>query len=165
MSDWFRAARERQNLRLYRFRCFCHHIRRAWRYAMGTLTEDAAQTIIVDCERVAGWHALLTLTVDDTMELARETWADHPELRRFIAAGCAYVGHKWGCDSNDLHQARLWAIELAESYAAQEGVVFHLFTATFDPVPDQQKSPLPPELASLIDNICRVVNNWRRGIF
>jgi hypothetical protein len=54
----------------------------AWRYAAGTLSADDAQRIILNCRGPAGWHPLLVLTVEDTLEQAREEFADHPELPR-----------------------------------------------------------------------------------
>jgi hypothetical protein len=85
------------------------------------MTADDAQTIMIDCERPAGWHPLLVLTVDDTLDQAGEDFADHPELPRLIAEGCAHVGRKWQSHGDDLYYARGWAIETAEKYAADEG--------------------------------------------
>jgi hypothetical protein len=95
---------------------------RAWRYFTGQLSADDAQTVMLDCERPAGWHPLLILTVDEALEQAREIFADRPDLRRLIADGCARVGHKWESYNDELYEARRWAIELAQEYAAGEGL-------------------------------------------
>ena len=50
---------------------------------------------MLDCRNPAGWHPLLVLTVEDTLEQAHEEIADHPHLPRLIADGCARVGDKW----------------------------------------------------------------------
>jgi hypothetical protein len=77
---------------------------------------------MLDCERPAGWHPLLILTVDEALEQAREAFADHPDLRRLIADGCARVGHKWESYNDDLYNARCWAIDVAEQHARDEGI-------------------------------------------
>jgi len=95
---------------------------RAWHYFTDRLDADDAQSIMLDCYSPAGWHPLLVLTVEDTLEQARETFADHPDLQRLIADGCERVGNKWESHNDDLYMARSWAIEIAEDYAAQEGI-------------------------------------------
>ena len=78
--------------------------------------------MMLDCRFPAGWHPLLVLTVDDTIEQAREDVADHPDLPRLIADGCARVGTKWESYNDELWEARRWAINLAREYAADEGI-------------------------------------------
>ncbi len=68
------------------------------------------------------WHPLLVLTVEDTLEQAREAVADHPDLPRLIADGCARVSDKWKSYNDELWEARRWAIGLAKEYAADEGI-------------------------------------------
>ena len=96
--------------------------RRAWRYATNRLSADEAQRITLDCRDPAGWHPLLVLTVVDTLEQARENLADHPDLPRLIADGCARVGDKWESYNDELWEARRWAIDLAKGYADDEGI-------------------------------------------
>lgn len=96
--------------------------RRAWRYAINGLSPDDAQRMMLDCRDPAGWHPLLVLTVEDTLEQAREELADHPELPRLLADGCARVGDKWESYNDELWGARRWAISLAREYAADEGI-------------------------------------------
>ncbi|MDE2392064.1 MAG: hypothetical protein KGL65_10705, partial [Rhodospirillales bacterium] len=79
--------------------------------------------MIVECEWPAGWFPLMLLTVEDTLEYAREMFVDHPALRRLIADGCARVGNKWETYGDELSEAYRWAAELAEEYAASEGIV------------------------------------------
>jgi hypothetical protein len=106
----------------YRAKNRAKRLSRAWRYFMGRLSANDAQWIMFECERPAGYHPLLTLTVEETLAQARETFADHPELPRLIADGCERIGGKWDSHNDDLWEARRWAIELAEEYAAREGI-------------------------------------------
>jgi hypothetical protein len=112
---WLRNRRHRAGYRLAQWR-------RAWRYATDRLSADDAQRLILDCRDPAGWHPLLVLTVEDTLEQALEDLADHPELPRLVAAGCARVGVKWESNDDQLWEARRWAIDLAKGYAADEGI-------------------------------------------
>lgn len=122
MSDLILPLTSRLGLGRYRAKARIERLSRAWRYFIGGLTTDDAQRVMLDCRDPAGWHPLLVLTVEDTLEQARETFADHPELARLIADGCARVGDKWDSYSDELYEACRWAIELAEGYAADEGV-------------------------------------------
>ena len=108
--------------RCYDFRTRLAQWQRAWRYATNCLSADEAQRIMLDCRDPAGWHPLLVLTVEDALEQAREDLADHPDLPRLIADGCARVGDKWESYNDDLWEARRWAIGLAKDYAADEGI-------------------------------------------
>ncbi len=110
---------------LYRIRaheCLAR-LARAWRYFTERLSADDAQRIMLDCRDPAGWHLLLVLTVADTLEQARETFADHPDLPRLIPVGCSRVDDKWESYGDELYEARRWAIDIAEGYAADEGIV------------------------------------------
>lgn len=98
------------------------HLRRTWCYATHTLSADDAQVMMLGCRRPAGWYPLLILTVEETLEQALETYAAHPELVRLIAAGCSRVSQKWEAYDDELYNAREWAIELAEGYAADLGI-------------------------------------------
>lgn len=95
---------------------------RALTYPLDRFSADDAQGIFIDCEYPAGWFTLLALTVEDTLEQALETYQDHPDLRRLIADGCERVHKKWEDHSDALYYARGWAIELAQRYAADEGI-------------------------------------------
>jgi hypothetical protein len=121
--------------RRHRFRCGVGLGRwtRAWRYAAGRLSADEAQRLMLDCRYPAGWHPLLVLTVEDTLEQAREEIADHPDLPRLVADGCARVGDKWEPYYGELLEARCWAINLAKNYAVHEGF-------TFVPLNDEHES-------------------------
>jgi hypothetical protein len=116
------AVAARFDLWRYGAKNHAQRLSRAWRYCTGRLTADDAQWIMFECQRPAGCHPLLTLTVEDTLEQARETLADHPELPRLIADGCEHVGNKWESYNDDLYHARQWAIDLAQDYAANEGI-------------------------------------------
>lgn len=88
---------------------------------------------MLDCRYPAGWHPLLVLTVEDTLEQAREDLADHPDLPRLIADGCARVGDKWESYNDELWEARRWAINLARRYAADEGIALDPLEDEHDP--------------------------------
>jgi hypothetical protein len=105
---------------------------RVWRYAARRLSADEAQRLMLDCRHPAGWHPLFVLTVADTLEQARREVADHPDLPRLIADGCARVGDKWEPYCGELLEARCRAINLAKNYAADEGVTFVLFNDEHD---------------------------------
>ena len=117
-----RAVASRLQLWRYRAKDRAQRLSRAWRYFIDGLSADDAQTIMLDCRYPAGWYLLLVLAVEDTLEQARETFADHPELPRLIADGCARAGDKWESTNDEFYEARRWAIELAEDYAAAEGI-------------------------------------------
>ncbi len=88
---------------------------------------------MLDCRYPAGWHPLLVLTVEGTLEQACEEIADHPDLPRLVADGCARVGDKWEPYSGELLEARCWAINLAKNYAVGEGITFVLLNDEHDP--------------------------------
>jgi hypothetical protein len=77
--------------------------------------------MILTCRHAAGWYPLVTLTVENTLEVAREVFVDHPELSRLIADACAHVDLRWMSTGDDLHSAVWWAIEVAEEQATREG--------------------------------------------
>lgn len=116
------AVRSWVRHRRYRFRSRLAQWRRTWRYANNRLCVDDAQRMMLDCRNPAGWYPLLVLTVEDTLEQARDDLADHPDLPRLIADGCARVGDKWESYNDELWEARRWGIDLAKGYAADEGI-------------------------------------------
>jgi hypothetical protein len=122
LRDLWHAFRHRIWLLRFRFNYRLARYRRALDYALDRLSADDAQQILIDCEYPAGWFTLLSLTVDDTLEQALEVYQDHPDLRRLISDGCERVHRKWEDHSDTLYYARDWAIELAEGYAADEGI-------------------------------------------
>jgi hypothetical protein len=130
MSDFsirpYKVVAERLNRWCYRANDRARRLHRAWNYFTDRLSADEARTVMLDCERPAGWHPLLMLTVGEALEQAREAFADHPDLRRLITDGCARVGHKWESYNDDLYNARCWAIDIAEQYARDEGITLVL---------------------------------------
>ncbi len=96
---------------------------RAWRYFSGRLSADDAQTIILDCQDAAGWYEFSTLAVDDVLEQAQDIFADHPDLPKFVAAGCVRVWRLWEGSNHQLDLARDWALEAAQEIAADAGVL------------------------------------------
>jgi hypothetical protein len=118
----YSAFVSRLDLWRYRTNDRARRLYRAWCYFTDRFSADDAQWIMFDCRNAAGCHPLLILTVEDTLKQARETFVDHPKLPRLIADGCERVGDKWESHNDDLYHAQHWAIELAEEYAAQEGI-------------------------------------------
>jgi phage tail sheath protein FI len=118
----------------YRTAASLKRLARAWGYFTGRLGEDDAQRIMLDCRNAAGWYPLLILTVEDTLQEARETFVDHPELPRLIADGCAGVAHKWESHNDELYTARGWAMGLALRYAADEGITLRRLSEEGDEV-------------------------------
>jgi len=128
MTDFTLIQRLNRRLRCwvkswrYRTSAWFKRLSRAWRYSTDHLTADDAQLVTLDFSDPAGWHPLLVLTVEDTLEEAREIFADHPNLPDLIARGCARVGYKWEMYGDELYEARRWAIDLADGYAADAGI-------------------------------------------
>jgi hypothetical protein len=118
----FRRVRPCIDLYRYRVRESLARLARAWRYFTERLPADDAQRIMLDCRQPAGWHLLLVLAVEEALEQAREIFSDHPDLARLIADGCSRVDDKWESTGDVLYEARHWAIDIAEGYAADEGI-------------------------------------------
>ena len=98
----------------YRLTKTFKRFQRAVQYATGHLSTDNAQHIMLDCCFGAGWHPLQILDVQETLNEAREIFTDHPALPHLIAAACSRVASKWEGNGDDSHEARRWAIEIAE---------------------------------------------------
>lgn len=96
--------------------------RRAWRYAAGTMTEDDAQWITMDCRHVSGWHPLTSLCNASVLEYALEVYEDHPELKRLVGEACDCVYSKWEDYSDATSAASEWAMEKVAEYAAMDGI-------------------------------------------
>ena len=125
IRSWTRRHSYRCGVRLGRWT-------RAWRYAAERLSADEAQRLMLDCRYPAGWHPLLVLTVEDALEQARAEIADHPDLARLVADGCARVGDKWEPYYGELLEARCWAINLAKNYAVDEDITLVLLNDDLD---------------------------------
>jgi hypothetical protein len=81
--EWlYGAAALRPGIWCYRLKYRARRLRQTWGFFTGRLSADDTQSIMLDVRDAAGWQSLLTLTVEDTLEQAGETYADHPELRR-----------------------------------------------------------------------------------
>jgi hypothetical protein len=122
LKQWLNAVTSRLSRARYRTAASLKRLARAWGYFTGRIGADDAQRIMLDCRHPAGWYPLLTLTVEDALQEAREIFVDHPELPRLIADGCSGVAHKWESRNDELYTARGWAIGLALRYADEEGI-------------------------------------------
>ena len=101
-----RALFRQVNMRRYRLCATLARIRRALRYGFGRLSPDEAQLILIDCQRSAGWYPLLLLTVDDTLEQARRTFVDDPQIPALVAAACGRVASKWESHNDELLESK-----------------------------------------------------------
>lgn len=95
---------------------------RAWRYARQTLTADDGTKMMATIEDAAGSYALESLSLNSVLELARDRWADNPELPRLAAEAVSRVNDKWNSDGNLTGAAQDWACELIAEYAESDGV-------------------------------------------
>jgi hypothetical protein len=81
--EWlYGAAALRLGIWCYRLKYRARRLRQTWGFFTG---RPARTTPTASCSMSAtprGWQPLLILTVEDTLEQASETYADHPELRR-----------------------------------------------------------------------------------
>ena len=117
----------------YRLSKTFERLQRAVQYGTGRLSADNAQHIMLDCRFDAGWHPLLILDVQETLTEARELFTDHPALPHLIAAACSRVASKWEGDGANSHEARRWAIEIAEDYAAHTNIRLVRWTDVLPP--------------------------------
>ena len=117
----------------YRLSRTFERFQRAVQYATGHLSADNAQHIMLDCCFGAGWHPLQILDVQETLAEAREIFTDHPALPHLIAAACSRVASKWEGNGDDSHEARRWAIEIAEEYAAHTNIKLIRWTDVLPP--------------------------------
>ena len=109
---------------------------RAIAYASGRLSEDAAQTIILDCRDTAGWYPLLTLSPEDVLETAIGRYGDPAlALKPYLPAACEYVARKWDA-GDDCWNAHDWALDIALEFAAQDGI--ELEKTEEDPTPNPE---------------------------
>lgn len=108
----------------WRIRPRLQRCRRALAYAMGRLSPDDAQWLLIDCQPIAGWYPLTTLCEGDVFGLAADRYGDAADaLAPYIPAACERVAGKWETPCDDGWHARNWAIEIALEYAAQDGVL------------------------------------------
>lgn len=95
--------------------------RRAWRYACKRLSPDDAQDMMLQLRFIAGWEPLVTLCVEDVMDLMENAGVRHPRLRVFVEEAVIHVGRKFE-SSDALSAAQDWAVDMAYEYAYRDGV-------------------------------------------
>ncbi len=111
-------------------------LRRAFAYATGRLSEDAAQEIILDCRDTAGWYPLLTIAPADVLDTAIGRYGDPAlALKPYLPAACEYVARKWDA-GDDCWNAHDWALDTAREFAAHDGI--DLDKAKDDPAPNPE---------------------------
>jgi hypothetical protein len=113
--------------RLCTLRCRIRHrlqrAKRAFAYAIGTLSVSQAHDIIADCEFVAGCFPLMTLATQDVMDMAIAEYGDRAHaLKDYLLAACAHVARKYECFGDEYWHARSWAVDTAKECAAQDGL-------------------------------------------
>jgi hypothetical protein len=118
----FRHAKSQLMWRRYRLSKRAARLKRAWLYAFGELSQSQAQDITLDCQAIADWFPLVTLTISGALDLALETYADTPELRSLLASAVGRVANKWEGNGDALLAAESWAVSLVPDYARQLGV-------------------------------------------
>ncbi len=97
-------------------------IRRAFHYAIGGLSQEDAERIILDCEDITEVYPLMVLTARRVREIANERYGDRAAaLNGYLAAACAKVANKWE-PGDGIWDAREWALENALLYAAEDGI-------------------------------------------
>ena len=98
---------------------------------LGRLSQDDAQSIILDCRLPAGWYPLMTLSPDDVHDMAIDLYGDAAHtLDPYLHGACECVARKWDQSGDDHWHAREWALDLALQGAAQDGIVHSLLDGT-----------------------------------
>lgn len=116
-------------------------LRRAVAYATGRLSQDDAQSIILDCRLPAGWYPLMTLSPDDVQDMAIGLYGDAAlPLRPYLHGACECVARKWDQPGDEHWHAREWALDLALQGAAQDGIVLTLLDDTPTPFTEGEDS-------------------------
>ena len=91
--------------------------------ANGTLDQDAANDIIYECQPVAGWYPIETLSVDRIIEDAGFRWSNPAaDIEPFAAQAARRVWNKWDSSGDAPDAASDWACDLIAEYARQDGV-------------------------------------------
>jgi len=94
----------------------------AWRLLTGHLTQDDAESLIILAEPIAGWHPIITLTVEDVLSRTLLRYKPHPRLPDLVRRACRRASTKW-IDSNDtLNEATEWCLDLIAEYADDEQI-------------------------------------------
>jgi hypothetical protein len=117
-------------------------LRRAVAYAAGRLSQDGAQSIILDCRPPAGWYPLMTLSPEDVRAMAADLYGDVAALDPYLDGACESVARKWDDPRDDHWRARQWALELVLQDAAADGIVLTLLddTTTLSPEGDDSNA-------------------------
>jgi hypothetical protein len=95
---------------------------RAWHYARGTLSKDAASQVRWDCQDAAEDYTLISLSVADVYDNALERWEDHPDLRGLCAEAAGRVASKFDDYTEVRSSCTDWALELVGDYAESCGI-------------------------------------------
>lgn len=109
------------NLR-WRINAHIRRFRRAWHYAMNTLTEDDASTMRYECTLIEGLYPLECFTRDGVMEACRDRFGDDPALVPLVEAACCRVHSKWSGSGDAAGTAEDWAMDLIQEYARQDRI-------------------------------------------
>jgi hypothetical protein len=97
--------------------------RLAYRFASRQLTEDEAFDLSRAAMSVHGCYPLAELSVESTLERAREQYGDNPALEQLVRDACARVWSKWSGDCGDTSgAAEDWAMNLVRDYADSRGI-------------------------------------------
>lgn len=89
------------------------------------LTQDDAENLIILAEPIAGWHPIITLTVEDVLARTLLRYKPHPQLPDLVSRACRRVSTKW-IDSHDtLNEATEWCLDLIAEYAVDEQITLN----------------------------------------
>lgn len=97
-------------------------VARAWRYAIGRSTLTDAYDIDIDCREVTGLYPLVSMSVDNVLELAEDRWGDFPELKAYAESAVRRVYDRWSSPGHELEGAEGWAMDLIEEWAKEDGL-------------------------------------------
>lgn len=96
---------------------------RAFAYAAGTLSAGQAQDIIADCEFAAGHFPVMTLAVQDVMDMAIKEYGDQAHaLKPYLPGACAHAASKFECYGDEYWHVCNRALGAAKASAAQDGL-------------------------------------------
>lgn len=101
---------------------FSERMRLAMLYAHGALSPADAGSIIHECQPIAGWYPIETLSVDSVLDLAIDRYGDNKALEDLTEQACARVWRKWDGSGDAASAAQDWAMDLIAEYAEADGV-------------------------------------------
>jgi len=106
----------------FRWQCRLQRRRRAWRYAIDTMTAEDAGWIRHRCQAVEGFWPLEAIDAEGVLREARDRWHDHPALEHLAYDAVERIANKWSGSGDISCEARGCAIDLIAYYARTQGI-------------------------------------------